>query len=60
MMFLILLIPLAILGAILSWMSWRARHRRVALAMASFCLVCSVLSLGIILAGIFFYEALQL
>jgi len=60
MMFLILLIPIAILGAVLAWMSWRVRHRRVALVMAGISLVSSALSVAILVAGLFFYETLQL
>jgi uncharacterized membrane protein YozB (DUF420 family) len=60
MMFLILLIPLAILGAVLAWMSWRVRHRQVALVMAAISLVSSILSVAIIMTGLFFYDALQL
>jgi len=60
MMFLILSVPLAILGAVLAWMSWRARHRQVALVMVSICLVFSLLSVAIILGGLFFYQALQI
>lgn len=60
MLFLILLIPLAILGAVLAWMSWRVSHRQVALVMAAISLVSSVLSVAIIVTGLFFYDALQL
>lgn len=60
MMFLILLVPLAILGAVLAWMSWRVRHRQVALVMAAISLVSSILSVAIIMTGLFFYDALQL
>lgn len=59
MMFLLLLVPLALLCAVLAWMSWRARHRQVALVMAGVSLVCTGVSAGIILAGIFLYESLQ-
>ena len=58
MMFLLFLVPMAILGALLAWMSWRARHRQVALTMAGVCLVCTLLSLGILVAGFVLYEAL--
>lgn len=59
MMFLLLLVPLAVLCAVLAWMSWRARHRQVALIMAGVSLVCSGLSVGIILAAIILYDAVQ-
>jgi hypothetical protein len=58
MMFLLLLIPLALLGAVLAWLSWRARQRRAALVMAAVGLVCAVLSVGLILAGLLLYQAL--
>ena len=58
MMFLLLLVPLALLGAVLAWMSWRARQRRVALTMAGISLVCTLLSLGILVAGFVLYAAL--
>jgi len=58
MLFLIFLVPIAILGAVLAWMCWRARQRHVALVMTAVSLVCSGLSLAIILTGFFFYEAL--
>ena len=58
MMFLLLLLPLALLGAVLAWMSWRARQRRVALVMAGVSLVCVVLSAGIIVAALLLYQAL--
>jgi len=58
MLFLIFLVPIAILGAVLAWMCWRARQRQVALVMTAVSLVCSGLSLAIILTGFFFYEAL--
>lgn len=58
MMFLLLLIPMALLGAILAWMSWRARHRRAALVMAGVSLVCTVLSAGILLGSLLLFQAL--
>ena len=58
MMFLLLLIPLALLGAVLAWLCWRARQRRAALVMAGISLVCTVLSAGIFLAGLLLYQAL--
>lgn len=58
-MFLVLLVPMALLGAILAWMSWRARHRRVALVMAGLSLVCSGVSAVLLLAGLFLCRALQ-
>jgi hypothetical protein len=59
MLFLVLLIPLAFLGAVLAWMSWCARHRKVALAMVGISLVSSGLSIGIILACFYFYQTFQ-
>jgi len=59
MLFLILLVPIAILGAVVAWLCWKARQRQVAVIMASISLVCTGLSLGIIVASLFFYEALQ-
>jgi hypothetical protein len=58
MMFLLLLIPLALLGVVLAGLSWRARQRRTALVMAGISLVCTVLSAGILLAGLLLYQAL--
>lgn len=58
MLFLLLLIPMTLLGAVLAWMSWRARHRRAALVMAGICLVCSVLSVILLIASFLLYEAL--
>lgn len=60
MLFLILLVPLTLLGAILAWMCWRARQRRVALIMAGISLVCAGVSAAILLVGLFLYDALQL
>lgn len=59
MLFLILLVPIAILGAIVAWMCWRAKQRQVAFIMAGISLVCSGLSIGIIVASLFFYQALE-
>jgi len=59
MLFLIFLVPIAILGAVVAWMCWRARQRQIAVIMASISLVCTGLSVGIVIAGLFFYEALQ-
>ncbi len=58
MMFLLLLLPMALLGAVLAGLSWRARHRRAALVMAGIGLVCAVLSAGILLGGFCLYQAL--
>ena len=58
MMFLLFLIPIALLGAVLAWMSWRVRQRRVALVMAGVSLVCVVVSTGIIVAALLLYHAL--
>ena len=58
MMFLLLLIPLALLGAVLAWMSWRARQCRVALLMVGVSLVCAVVSAGIIVGALLLYQAL--
>jgi len=60
MLFLILLVPLTLLGAILAWMCWRARQRRVALVMAGLSLVCTGISAAFLLVGLFLYDALQL
>ena len=57
-MILLLLVPLAVLGAVLAWLSWRARQRRIALALAGFCLLCSGLSAGILVFSWLLYEAL--
>lgn len=58
MMFLLLLLPMALLGIVLAGMSWRARHRRAALVMAGIGLLCTILSAGILLAGLYFYQTL--
>jgi hypothetical protein len=58
MMFLLLLLPMALLGTVLAWLSWRARHRRAALVMAGVSLVCAILSAGVLLAGLFLYQSL--
>lgn len=58
MLFLIFLVPIAILCAVIAWMCWHARQRQVALVMTAVSLVCSGLSLVIILTGLFFYQAL--
>jgi hypothetical protein len=58
MLFLLLLLPIALLSAILAWMCWRARQHQVALVMFGICLVCSGLSIGMILTSLIFYEML--
>jgi len=58
-MILILLIPIALLTAIVAWLSWRARHPQVALTMAGISLLCSGLSVVTIVAGVYFYEVLE-
>lgn len=60
MIFLLLLIPMALLCAILAGMSWRVRQRRVSLVLAGMSLLCSGLAAGIFLAGLFLVRALQL
>ena len=58
MLFLIFLIPIAILGAIIAWKCWRAKHPQVALVVAAVSLVCTALSIGIFCLGLFLYQAL--
>ena len=58
-MFLVLLIPMTLLCAALTWMSWRANHRQVALIMAGVSLVCLILSVGTVFGGYYLYEVLK-
>lgn len=58
-MFLVLLIPMTLLCAALTSMSWRANHRQVALIMAGVSLVCLILSAGTIFGGYYLYEVLK-
>jgi len=60
MLFLLLLVPMTLLGAILAWLCWRARQRRVALVLAGISLASAGVSAVLILAGLFLYDALQL
>ncbi|BCA79688.1 hypothetical protein [Desulfuromonas sp. AOP6] len=59
MLFLLLLIPIAILCAILAWLSWRARHRKVALVMVGISLFSSTICIVTIIGSVFFYQALE-
>jgi len=59
MLFLMLLIPIAILCAILSWLSWRASHPKVALVMAGISLFSSTICVATIVGSVFFYQALE-
>jgi len=60
MLFLLLLVPMALLGATLAWLCWRARQRRVALVLAGISLASAGVSAVLLLAGFFLYGALQL
>ncbi len=59
MLFLILLIPMTLLGAVLTTICWRARQRRVALVMAGIALACAGVSAVLLFAGLFLCDALQ-
>ncbi|MDW7646379.1 MAG: hypothetical protein SCI25_15225 [Desulfuromonadales bacterium] len=59
MLFLMLLIPLAILCSILAWLSWRARHRKVALVMVGISLFSTSICVVTIISSIYFYQALE-
>ena len=59
MLFLLLLIPIAILCALLAWLSWRARHPKVALVMVGISLFSSTICVITIISSIYFYQALE-
>lgn len=60
MLFLMLLVPMALLSAFLTWRCWQVKHPRVAVAMAATCLGCIICSALLIYGMIYLYEALQL
>lgn len=60
MLFLMLLIPLALLSAFLAWRCWQVAHPKVALAMVAACLACTVMSALLIYGMHYLYEALRL
>jgi len=58
MLFLLLLLPAIALGWVLAWLSWRARHRRVALTIAGFSLLGSAAVAALVCASWIFIEGL--
>jgi len=53
MLLILLLLPAVALGWVLAWMSWRARHRRVALTIAGFSLFGSAMVAVLVCASWF-------
>ncbi len=60
MLFLLLLIPAALLTAFLTWRCWQVKHPRVAVVMAVTCIGCIICSALLIYGMLYLYEALKL
>lgn len=56
MLFLLFLVPMALLSAFLTWRCWQVRHPRVAMAMTVTCVGCALCSVYGIL---YLYQALK-
>lgn len=57
MLLILLLLPAIALGWALAWLSWRARHRRVALVIGGFSLLGSGAVLALVIASWLWIES---
>lgn len=60
MLFLLFLVPMALLSAFLTWRCWQVRQPRVAVAMAVTCVGCALCSALLIYGMLYLYQALKI
>lgn len=60
MLFLLVLVPMALLSAFLAWRCWQVKHPRIAVAMAITCVGCTLCSALLIYGLLYLYEALKI